>query len=310
VEYAKRYSSYPAKWRNIRNWVSHIIGVIGKCEKIKKTDKGMKIKNKIAVAIICLLVSIGLLVLIDILTGICYWNRLNLIFSSSIFNDLLSPITGVIAIVVYSYTLKVTIRQNRTINSFTIKDSLLKELTKLKQIYQNNLIDIDKSKFVTTIKFYDEIQFVFSELQNNKQYKEDIQHKDVKFQIEEIEKKSYFKSFNLIRLFTLKLSQRHFHQLQEYINEIIDSELVLEHKKQIIKEIEKEILYDYISFSQEVIFSKRFHNNESTYQILDDMYEGDTLTHLNLYSWKGLDQTSIIEFYIWYKNRLEKAKIK
>lgn len=270
----------------------------------------MKMEKKIIVVIICLLASIVFLVLIDIFTGIWYWNRLNLIFSSSTFNNLLTPMTGVIAIVVYSYTLKVTIRQNRTINSFTIKDSLLKELPKLKQIYQNNLIEIDKGKFVSTIKFYDEIQLAFGALQNDKHYKEDIQHKDVKFRIEEIEKKSYYENYILISLFILKLSQRHFYQLQEFVNEIIDSELVLEHKKQIIKEIENEILYDYISFSKEVIFSKRFHNNESAYQILDNRNEGDDLTHLNLYSWKGLDQTSIIEFYSWYKDRLEKAKIK
>lgn len=79
-----------------------------------------------------------------------------------------------------------------------------------------------------------------------------------------------------------------------------------------IKEIEKEILHDYISFSQEVIFSKRFtHDNESAYQILYNRKEGNDFTYLNIYSWNGLDQkTSIIEFYSWYKDRLEKAKIK
>lgn len=267
--------------------------------------------NKKSTVIIYLLALIALLVSIDILTGIWYWNRFNLAFSSLEFNNILTPITGLIALVIYSYTLRVTIRQNRTITSFTIKDSLIKDLAKLKQIYQNNLIEVDKGKFVTTIKFYDEIQFIFSELQSDEQYREDVQHKNVKFRIEEIEKKSYYKNYNLITLFILKLSQIHFYQLQEFISKIIDSELVKEHKKQIIKEIEKEILHDYISFSQEVIFSKRFtHDNESAYQILYNRKEGNDFTYLNIYSWNGLDQTSIIEFYSWYIDRLEKAKIK
>ena len=70
--------------------------------------------------IICLLIAIIFLLLIDILIGTWYRNRLELSFSSSEFNNILTPLSSFFAVVIYSVALFTTIRQNKLINSFKI----------------------------------------------------------------------------------------------------------------------------------------------------------------------------------------------
>ena len=277
--------------------------------------KGMKIK-KITLIIISLLVLIVLLVLIDIFTGIWYLNRLNLIFSPSTFNNLLTPMTGVLAIVVYSYTLKVTIRQNKTINSSTHKETLLKEIPKLKERYENNIMHIGKETTISTVKFFNELSLSFNQLHEDEQYLIDVQQPNVKLTIKEIAKKSYYRNFLDISLFINKNnSMNDFYYLQKFIVEVIESDLVLNHKKYIIKEIENEILYDYLKFMDMIIFTSKYPKyKESRYMILtneisDENFANMNFKDLDLYGWKGLNEMRIMEFYNWYIDYLKRAGI-
>lgn len=69
--------------------------------------------RKIIYFLIALLSILILLILIDLSTGIWYWNKLNLKFNSSEFNNIVTPILTMIATPIYAWALYTTIKQNK-----------------------------------------------------------------------------------------------------------------------------------------------------------------------------------------------------
>lgn len=79
-----------------------------------------------------MLVLIIILLGIDIFTGIWYWNRNNLIFNPVNFNNILTPILTLLAIIIYGIALFTSIEQNKILHNQNIKPYYLREIKKLK----------------------------------------------------------------------------------------------------------------------------------------------------------------------------------
>ena len=79
-----------------------------------------------------MLVLIIILLVIDIFTGIWYWNRNNLIFNPVNFNNILTPILTLLAIIIYGIALFTSIEQNKILHNQNIKPYYLKEIKNLK----------------------------------------------------------------------------------------------------------------------------------------------------------------------------------
>lgn len=93
-------------------------------------------KNKIIFVITLLLILIGL-VSADLLTGIFYWNRANLSFDPSTFNNLLSPIASICASIIYGITLFFIIKQTKIFRSQSIKPHFENEIQLLQKKYES-----------------------------------------------------------------------------------------------------------------------------------------------------------------------------
>jgi ABC-type uncharacterized transport system permease subunit len=83
---------------------------------------------KYARIIFGLLIVLIILVTIDLTTGIWFWNRKNLMFEPSNFNNTLTPIISFCAFIVYTIALFTTIRQNKIILSQNIKPFFEKQI--------------------------------------------------------------------------------------------------------------------------------------------------------------------------------------
>ncbi len=78
-----------------------------------------------------MLLLIAALLAVDVLTGIWYWNRLNLRFDSSEFNNILTPIATIAGVVIYVITLKYLVDQNRVSYSNSIRANYENRLKQL-----------------------------------------------------------------------------------------------------------------------------------------------------------------------------------
>lgn len=81
--------------------------------------------------IIGLLIVLICLVLIDIFTGIFYWNRLNLLISAENFNNIVTPIATSLAFIVYLFTLFYFVNQNKLLLSQSLKPFYEKQINDL-----------------------------------------------------------------------------------------------------------------------------------------------------------------------------------
>lgn len=93
-------------------------------------------KNKNIFLITLLLILIGL-VSADLLTGIFYWNRANLSFDPSTFNNLLSPIASICASIIYGITLFFIIKQTKIFRSQSIKPHFENEIQLLQKKHES-----------------------------------------------------------------------------------------------------------------------------------------------------------------------------
>jgi hypothetical protein len=261
-------------------------------------------KRTINKIIIGLLALISLLFLVDIITGIWYWNRFNLKFSDSVFNNIITPLSGLLSIIIYSIALFITIRQNKIINSHSLKESYLKGISRFKTDANNIKVEL-KGLFDTNfLNFRTIINEIFMQLWRNNDYIKDTQNREKKISQSKLETKTYYPQILFLQEFYLKhtLNHGYYSGLKQFIDEILLSDLIENHKKMVINEIETELLHDYLSLiSDMVTLSKININGESPYLIL-------TLSLPDLeHEWKSIERTEFRKFYDWYKERITNA---
>jgi hypothetical protein len=257
-------------------------------------------KNWIIWTIMGLLLLIALLLAIDIFTAIWYINRLNLSFSSTAFNNIITPITGIFAVGIYSIALFFTIKQNKTINSFTIKDEFMKEIPKFKEEALNQKIELKTVIEVDYVNFFDKLYAFFEVLRLDEQYNID-KDKEQELNNEELKSKSYYPQAFFLQKFIFHHNTPHayYNELKKYINKVLNSDLIFEHKRKIIIEIEKELIHDYLKFVSFVEYSKK-RNNPKRSDFILLIHDMNYKNPFN-YVWRGIEETDFMNFNNWYR---------
>ncbi len=246
------------------------------------------------------LILLGVLVLIDIFTGIWYWNRLNLEFSDTVFNNIFTPINSIISTILYGLALFLTIRQNKTINSYNIKDSFLKDINKLRKEAENFKVEL-KGKYKTDfLEFEHVIMEIFNELESNKEYLKDTKELNSPIPDEKFKQKSYFpQMLFLMNFFNRHTHHNHYSNLKQIIEEVISSDMIINHKRKILNEIENELLRDYLFLSSMIDYSVSI----IEFPILIPRLDIKDFK----YQWIKIKETGFIDFYNWYNEKKKNA---
>ena len=90
--------------------------------------------------ILLLLPLLILIVVLDLATGIFYWNRLNLVFNASNFNNIVSPLVGLTALIVNALVLILFLKQTKIIQSQNLKPFFIDRITRIEQ--ESNAVTI------------------------------------------------------------------------------------------------------------------------------------------------------------------------
>lgn len=252
--------------------------------------------------LIGLFLMIIALLLIDILTGIFYWNRSNLIFDASTFNNISTPIIASVSFLVYSAALFFTIKQNKIILSQHLRPYYEREIDRTINELEKEKINTDlietNGKEYNAINYPNLILKLLNQLTENNEYLKDISalEKGVKFTHEQIKGRSYYSIVVFLSQFTDGLFNKFkYDYLKEIIQEIDNAKLLEEDKDLLKKRIKKEILLTYLSFIE---FEK-----ESSIHI-------PPIPYINNFPWqdnidfKKISESNFKEYYDWFKTKL------
>lgn len=253
--------------------------------------------------LIGLFIIIILLLLIDILTGIFYWNRINLLFDSSEFNNISTPIIGIVSFIVYSLALFLAFNQNKTILSQHLRPYYEREINRTiseleKEKIDTVLIETDGKEY-NGINYPNLISNQLIILSKNTDYLKDLTDYEngIELKTEYLKERSYYPIIVFLSQYTVGLYNRfRYDYLKELIVEINEAKLLNEDKRILKKRIKKEILSYYISF---VDF-------EQTSLIetppIPNIYD---FSNRNKIEFKKISDSNFKDHYEWFKNKLK-----
>jgi hypothetical protein len=259
----------------------------------------MKIKR----VIVTLLLIVIVLISIDIISGIWFWNKYNLIFSSENFNNITTPILTFVAIVIYGLALFTSINQNRIIYDQSIQPHYLEEIKKLKKKAKKQNLDnlgVIKGEKVNLLNFTTHLFSTITNLTKNVEFLQD--YNDYENGIEHgflyFKEREYFKLLMFIYEFTIGFDIKfNFIDIKKLVQEINSSKL-LENNKQILrKKIKKELcIEEYLAFIE--FFDK---NSGHIAPLLPMVFERFNIENDKKIIYKPITDTSLREPYDWYK---------
>lgn len=253
----------------------------------------MKFKQIILTLISILIV----LVLIDILSGIFYWNRLNLRFNAENFNNIITPFVAVIALIVYSLALIINFKQSQIIQSQHLKphftDAILKQRISFEElIFETDIIKTDFGN-CNGLNYPSVIMEQIKVLTKSHEFIADIEsfEKGVKYNQEYFKKRDYYAALVFISGFTINIDLSFkYKELIELGKEINESKLIESDKIQLKRTVSKEILRDYTSF---IGFEKGMKN---ILPKIPELY-GNRLLKGKLVDFKRVSETSFSRHY-------------
>ncbi len=206
--------------------------------------------------ILFLLLIIAVLLSIDVLIRVWYHNEYNLIFSSSEFNNILTPIFTLISTIIYGWALLTTIGQNKIILSQSIKPFYEKEIEKLikkAETTQTEKTILYANEDINLLNYTKYIIKTLLKLTEHKHYNEDCETFEIKgnsntITYEYLRNRSYFGEFLFLSNFTIPICTVHFfyNDLKKLIEEINNSKLILEDKILLKKQIQRTFLSEYL----------------------------------------------------------------
>jgi hypothetical protein len=208
--------------------------------------------------ILGLLIIIAILISIDIFTGIFYWNRLNLDFSSDSFNDIVTPIISFFAFVTYAITLIYLIKQNKIILSQNLKPHYEKEYNLLVKKAKKTIIEkgIIKPKKYNALNIVNAIYWSLYELTDSSNYNEDLEYfkEGKRFDRDYYKKRDYYENLLFLLNFTIDLNIISFFQenVITFKNEIKNSKLIQEDKSLFNNKIDRVFFSSYISLIEDM----------------------------------------------------------
>lgn len=255
------------------------------------------------IIITLLIVAIGLL-LADLLTGIWYWNKLNLNFSPSNYNDIVTPIFSVIATIIYAWALFNTIKQNKIILSQNIKPYYEKEVENLKSkaegiIIDGTLLSPTEPPKITALNFIKIINDTIITLSQNQEFLEDYKKYEQNDTLtkEYFEKRNYYGKLLFLAEFTMEINSISFfyRDIKLLIEEINQSKLIPEEKELFKKRIKRTLLNEYMAF---IDFLDKHPLIVPPIPILYDLQKKNI-------EFKLLSQTNFRKHFDWFKNELK-----
>tara|TARA_R110001632_G_scaffold83134_4_gene184237 strand:- start:4031 stop:4828 length:798 start_codon:yes stop_codon:yes gene_type:complete len=257
-----------------------------------------------------ILITLGILislVLIDILTGIYFWNRLHLIFSSSTFNNIATPIVGIIAVIIYSLALNISFKQNRIIQSQHLKPYFENELIEIEKKLKSYKFDLKivESKYdeCNGINFTSVIMEQLTALTQDQDYKDDttLLEKGEVFTRTYIMSRSYYNIVVFLASFTigidLKLS---FNYIIEFADEIDNSKLLKVDIEQIKRKVRKDLIGQYISYIE---FEKK---DRKFIPLIPNIFDYQNI-HDEKIEFTTISETLFSESYELLKTKYKKA---
>ncbi len=255
--------------------------------------------SKILIGLFLLTIT---LLLIDILTGIFYWNRFNLLFDSSEFNNISTPIIGLASFIVYSFALLLAIRQNKTILSQNLRPYYEREINRIISDFEKEIVDsesiIDDGKEYNGINYPNLISSQLFELTKNSDYNKDLidYERGMEIKAQDIKGRSYFPIVLFLSKYTIGVSNIfRYNYLKELVEEIENSKLIEDDKIILKKRIKKEILLYYMSFISS--------EDSPTLQSPPIPYVFDYRNQDKI-EFKKISDSSFREYYDWFKINL------
>jgi len=220
-------------------------------------------KKSITILTIAIVILI-ILSLIDIFTGIWFWNRKYLEFNSLIFNNIVTPVAQIIGIITFSISLFFIYKQTKLLNDqnkIILSQNSKPYYEKQIENYREKINDYSKIYYVGNKEYFiDPLNFtkilyeIFNKLLLDINYYSDIN----KFQTNKMDetyysKTNYHKYKEIFQSFTNGFTYNQiysFHQkLKELINEINLSNNLIDNDKILLeKRIKREFLIDYMLY--------------------------------------------------------------
>jgi len=220
--------------------------------------------SKLSYLIISLLIAFIILVSIDILTGIYYWNRSNLIFDAAKYNNIVTPTATVFAFAVYTVTLLYLIRQTKIIQSQNMKPFFEAKLTDFKSKGENVRIEYKGSQSVEKYNAFNYIvglNKLFEVLEYDSDYSNDMNCKNqVQFKSSDIEGKPYYDRLNIIYeiINDNSLLLKFYKDIIDFLSDIQKSRMTNEDKALLKNRVVDILLRDYIDFMKSFEKTNRF----------------------------------------------------
>ena len=218
----------------------------------------MKLTKKIFQ--ILLIITI-ILILIDIVIRCFFGFNFQLLFESSNFNNVVTPIATCIAVYIYAMALLNSFKQNKILLSQTIKPYFEKEIDRLINEYDEITIPtflienkIMKDKIINVRNYINFINYICIELSKNEDFKSDFNDfkKGILYKKNHFEKRSYYSEVLFLNQFVLEIGDIPFFydKIKILIEEINVSKLIEEDKILIKNSIKRTFLAEYLSFIQ------------------------------------------------------------
>lgn len=201
--------------------------------------------------IIGLLITLIVLILIDIFTGIFFWNRLNLVFDASNYNNIVTPTATVLAFCVYTVTLIYLIRQTKIIQSQNMKPFFETKLKILISKAESVIIEYkgsDEVKKYNALTYINGLTTLYELLKYD--FKEDLIRANENITTEYIEGRSYYKRFSIIFEIINDKNPlyKYYLTVEQFLNDVETSTMTNEDKALFKKEVIDILLKDYIEF--------------------------------------------------------------
>lgn len=213
-----------------------------------------------------LVFTLIILVTIDILTGLWYFNR-NLEFDSTKFNNIATPIVTLVSFLALFYSLSISLEQNQINLADNLKPYFENEkdkiITNIKKLTQNDYGM--KTKIYETnydgFNYAKGIRDSILKLVIDGDYIADInklENLSVNEAFTLIRERSYGESLIYLNNWGIGAVYFPFNNIKKLLNEILSSKMHIEAKRSLYLQIKDEILFDYIDlmlFDKNIIIS-------------------------------------------------------
>lgn len=201
-----------------------------------------------------LLLLVAFLLIANLATWYWFIIGMHLIFSSEIFDHIVSPLSGILGFIAIAYAIFVSAHQNRIAQSQNLRPYFDREIDKIEERISKKVfkpgITSPSAREYTGFTYEKYLNDLIMECVRDLHFAEDHKTSEQKnsFTWEYLLTRTYGDKVLLIGEFTHGLGNRfEYDTLIDLIKEIKESKLIEDEQAQLIRRIKKEIIGDYLS---------------------------------------------------------------